>query len=77
MLFVGNFLFVYLTERSQSLQLLFIVSAVRSPELENLVLSVAARLAQQRPVGAWNPGQTQEGFTKDSFLLSKTEKVAF
>lgn len=56
--FLCNFLFVHLTQCSQSLQLVFIVSAVMSPELENLVLSVAARLAQQRPVGTWNPRQT-------------------
>lgn len=49
---------VCLTQCSQSLQLVFIVSAVWSADLENLVLAVAARLAQQRPVGTWNPRQT-------------------
>lgn len=61
-IFEGNSLSVYLsvhlTQCSQSLQLVFIVSAVWSANLENLVLAIAAGLAQQCPVGTWNPRQT-------------------
>lgn len=57
-LYVTVCLSVRLTQCSQSLQLVFIVSAVWSADLENLVLAVAARLAEQCPVGTWNPRQT-------------------
>lgn len=58
LIFVSNCLSVCLTQGSQSLELVFIVSAVWSADLENLVLAIAAGLAQQCPVGAWKPRQT-------------------
>ena len=48
------FVYLHLTQSSQSLQLILVVGAVRPADLEDLVLAVAAGLAQQGPVVAWN-----------------------
>lgn len=43
-----------LTQSSESLQFVLAVGGVRPADLENLVLAIAAGLAQQSPVGTWN-----------------------
>lgn len=58
----------WLTQCSQSLQLFVIVGAVGPSDLEDLVLAVAAGLAQQCPVATWNPRRAHtKGFTKRLF----------
>lgn len=47
-----------LTQCSQSLQLILVVSTVRSTDLKHLVLAVTAGLAQQDSVRPWNQRKT-------------------
>lgn len=62
---------VGLTQSGQSLQLVLAVGGVRPADLEDLVLPVAAGLAQQSPVGAWNHSPIPTNQRPDLLLCSE------
>lgn len=67
--------FASLTQSGQPLQLVLVVSTVRSADLENLVLAVAAGLTQQRPVGTWNQREAENIMLRRLQHISNTTEM--